>query len=99
MLCPLLVRFDSCVDHGIVQSTDVWVGPHSPRCTSVVGMCVAHRISDRALGSSKATRNRQRCGAGTPFDPEVHDGVMREENDDVPDGQVCRHCSICNPKK
>lgn len=25
---------------------------------------------------------------GTPFDPEMHDGVMREENDDVPDGEV-----------
>ena len=28
------------------------------------------------------------AGVGSPFDPNLHDGIMREENDDVPDGTV-----------
>ena len=27
-------------------------------------------------------------GPGSPFDPEVHEAIMREENDDLPDGTV-----------
>ena len=27
-------------------------------------------------------------GVGQPFDPNFHDAVMREQNDDVPDGTV-----------
>ena len=27
-------------------------------------------------------------GPGNPFDPEVHEAIMREENDEVPDGTV-----------
>lgn len=29
-------------------------------------------------------------GVGAPFDPEVHDAIMREENDEVPDGTVLK---------
>jgi molecular chaperone GrpE len=29
-------------------------------------------------------------GVGSPFNPEVHDAIMREENDDVPDGTVLK---------
>ena len=29
-------------------------------------------------------------GPGNPFDPEVHEAIMREENDDVPDGTVLK---------
>ena len=29
-------------------------------------------------------------GVGAPFDPELHEAIMREENDDVPDGTVLR---------
>ena len=28
------------------------------------------------------------AGVGSPFDPNLHDGVMRELNNDVPDGTV-----------
>jgi len=29
-------------------------------------------------------------GVGAPFDPELHEAIMREENDEVPDGTVLR---------
>ena len=29
-------------------------------------------------------------GVGAPFDPELHEAIMREESDDVPDGTVLR---------
>ena len=29
-------------------------------------------------------------GPGNPFDPEVHEAIMREENDDMPDGTVLK---------
>ena len=29
-------------------------------------------------------------GVGAPFDPELHEAIMREEKDDVPDGTVLR---------
>ena len=29
-------------------------------------------------------------GVGTPFDPEVHEAIMREERDDIPDGTVLK---------
>ena len=28
------------------------------------------------------------AGVGSPFDPKMHDGIMREANNDVPDGTV-----------
>ncbi len=30
------------------------------------------------------------AGVGTPFDPEFHEAIMREERDDVPDGTVLK---------
>ena len=27
-------------------------------------------------------------GVGTPFNPEFHDAIMREERDDIPDGTI-----------
>ncbi|CAL8471081.1 g10623 [Coccomyxa elongata] len=30
------------------------------------------------------------AGVGTPFDPEVHEAIMREERDDIPDGTVLK---------
>ena len=30
------------------------------------------------------------AGVGTPFDPEVHEAIMREERDDMPDGTVLK---------
>ena len=31
-------------------------------------------------------------GPGNIFDPEVHEAIMREENDDLPDGTVLQAC-------
>lgn len=30
------------------------------------------------------------AGVGAPFDPEVHEAIMREERDDLPDGTVLK---------
>lgn len=30
------------------------------------------------------------AGVGTPFDPEFHEAIMREERDDIPDGTVLK---------
>jgi hypothetical protein len=31
---------------------------------------------------------RSAAGVGSPFDPNVHEAIMREPNDDLPDGTV-----------
>ena len=40
------------------------------------------------LADDRVRFSRCCAGVGSPFDPSLHDGIMREASEDVPDGTV-----------